>query len=63
MRDAINNMFAAISVIFSATQKLASSVDILAGVAEAEAQGFADESTVIRQQRIADLKTKSIEST
>jgi len=51
-------VFSAIGRAAAAVEKLAAATDNLAGIAEAETQGLADQMTVERTARIANLTAK-----
>ncbi len=55
MFKAIGQLFASLCTLFSALEKGACSIDHLAGIAEAEAAGLAEQMTAERQARFATL--------
>jgi hypothetical protein len=55
MFKAIGQFFNALFTLFSAVDKGAASLDALAGIAEAEAVGLADQMTVEREARLTAL--------
>lgn len=61
MFKAIGQFFTSLFTIFSAIEKGASSLNHLAGIAEAEAAGLADQMTVEREVRLTAL-TKQLKA-
>ena len=61
MFKAIGQLFAAAFTLFSAIDKGANSLNHLAGIAEAESAGLADQMTVEREARLRDL-TKQLKA-
>ena len=55
MFKAIGQLFASLFTIFSALEKGASSIDHLAGIAEAESAGLANQMTIEQEARHASL--------
>ncbi len=55
MFKAIGQFFASLFTLFSALDKGAKSLDHLAGIAENEAAGLADQMTMEREGRLHDL--------
>ena len=55
MFKAIGQFFASLFTLFSALDKGAKSLDHLAGIAEAESAGLADQMTVEREARLTAL--------
>jgi hypothetical protein len=55
MFKAVGQFFTSLFTIFSAIEKGASSLDHLAGIAEAEAAGLADQMTAEREARLTAL--------
>jgi hypothetical protein len=58
MFKAIGQFFSSLFTVFSAIEKGASSLDHLAGIAEAEAAGLADQMTAEREARLGKLLTQ-----
>ena len=55
MFKAVGQFFTSLFAVFSAIEKGASSLDHLAGIAEAEAAGLADQMTAEREARLTAL--------
>ena len=61
MFKAIGQLFTAAFTLFSAVEKGASSLNHLAGIAEAEAEGLSDQMKAEREARLRDL-TKQLKA-
>jgi hypothetical protein len=61
MFKAIGQFFTTVLTVFSAIDKGAKSLDHLAGIAEAEAEGLAEQMTVEREARLTVL-TKQLKA-
>ena len=61
MFKAIGQLFTAAFTLFSAVEKGASSLNHLAGIADAESEGLADQMTVEREARLRDI-TKQLKA-
>ena len=58
MFKALGQFFTACFTVFSALDKGANSLDHLAGIAEAEAKGLADQMTIERADRLVKLSAQ-----
>lgn len=58
MMQAIRQLFSALTVLFSATEKFAKSLDDLATWTEEGTASFVNESRVERKKQLADLERK-----